>query len=304
LAVWSVSAAWCCSTYSTATTGWRRGRSSPRPGVRAGRRAGCRPPATQLCGMAAARRRPVPDRQLCQSELRPVRAGDRAWIAARRPVRVVPLPALLRGGGDPGVLPALVLPDRPLLSPRWRPVVWSGAAFVVLAVVGNGLQPEVEPLPGLRPIHNPLVYLPAAKPLVDLSIGAAAAVCSLVGIGGAVTAPVVRFRRARGIERQQLKWRRSAFASATRSTWIRSRASCWPWSIRRWNRPGCRCGCDRRRRAPGTPPVDVYEVVAQWPAWGNGPDPRPGWSAKVWMRLSIRCRGRRRDRKGMACPYR
>jgi hypothetical protein len=196
----------------------------------------------------------------------------------------------------------LYFPTGRLLSPRWRPVVWSGAAFVVLAVVGNGLQPEVEPLPGLRPIHNPLVYLPAAKPLVDLSIGAAAAVCSLVGIGGAVTAPVVRFRRARGIERQQLKWRRSAFASATRSTWIRSRASCWPWSIRRWNRPGCRCGCDRRRRAPGTPPVDVYEVVAQWPAWGNGPDPRPGWSAKVWMRLSIRCRGRRRDRKGVACP--
>jgi hypothetical protein len=100
----------------------------------------------------------------------------------------------------------LYFPTGRLLSPRWRPVVWSGTAFVVLAVVGNGLQPEVEPLPGLRPIHNPLVYLPAAKPLVDLSIGAAAAVCSLVGIGGAVTALVVRFRRARGIERQQLKW--------------------------------------------------------------------------------------------------
>jgi hypothetical protein len=100
----------------------------------------------------------------------------------------------------------LYFPTGRLLSPRWRPVVWSGAAFVVLAVVGNGLQPDVEPLPGLRPIHNPLVYLPAAKPLFDLFIGAPAALCGLVGIGGAVAELVVRFRRARGIERQQLKW--------------------------------------------------------------------------------------------------
>src|SRR5919108_4472124 len=100
----------------------------------------------------------------------------------------------------------LYFPTGRLLSPRWRPVVWSGAAFVVLAVVGNGLQPDVPPLPGLRPIHNPLVYLPAAKPLFDLFIGAGAALCGLVGIGGAVAALVVRFRRARGVERQQLKW--------------------------------------------------------------------------------------------------
>ena len=100
----------------------------------------------------------------------------------------------------------LYFPTGRLLSPGWRPVVWSGAAFVVLAVVGNGLQPEVPPLPGVRPIHNPLVYLPAAKWLFDLSIGAGAAVCGLAGIGGAVAALVVRFRRARGIERQQLKW--------------------------------------------------------------------------------------------------
>jgi hypothetical protein len=75
----------------------------------------------------------------------------------------------------------LYFPIGRLLSPRWRPVVRSGAAFVVLAVVGNGLQPKVEPLPGPAPDPQPSEYLPAAKPLVDLSIGAAAAVCSLVG---------------------------------------------------------------------------------------------------------------------------
>jgi hypothetical protein len=99
----------------------------------------------------------------------------------------------------------LYFPTGRLLSPRWRPVVWSGAAFLVLAVVGNGLQPATEPLPGLRPVHNPVLYLPAAKPLLDLLLGLAAPF-ALIGLGGAVAALVVRFRRARGIERQQLKW--------------------------------------------------------------------------------------------------
>jgi hypothetical protein len=99
----------------------------------------------------------------------------------------------------------LYFPTGRLLSPRWRPVLWSGAAFLVLAVVGNGLQPQAEPLPGLRPVHNPILYLPAAKPLLDRLLGLAGP-CALVALGGAVAALVVRFRRARGIERQQLKW--------------------------------------------------------------------------------------------------
>jgi hypothetical protein len=35
---------------------------------------------------------------------------------------------------------------------------------------------------------------------------ALSAPCFLVGVGGAIAALVVRFRRSRGIERQQLKW--------------------------------------------------------------------------------------------------
>src|SRR4029453_15073296 len=50
----------------------------------------------------------------------------------------------------------------------------------------------------------PVVYLPAAKPLLDV-IGVAG-LCLLPGVGGAIAALVVRFRRSRGIERQQLKW--------------------------------------------------------------------------------------------------
>jgi hypothetical protein len=40
--------------------------------------------------------------------------------------------------------------------------------------------------------------------------------------------------------------RRSAFGSATRSTWTRCRPSCWPWSTRRCSRQGRRCGSDHR----------------------------------------------------------
>jgi hypothetical protein len=46
---------------------------------------------------------------------------------------------------------------------------------------------------------------PPPSPLLDVILGLSAP-CFLVGMGGAVTAPVARFRRARGIERQQLKW--------------------------------------------------------------------------------------------------
>jgi hypothetical protein len=72
-------------------------------------------------------------------------------------------------------------------------------------VVSNALQPgPTELLVGYPRARNPVVYLPAAKPLLDV-IGVAG-LCLLPGIGGAVAALVVRFRRSRGIERQQLKW--------------------------------------------------------------------------------------------------
>jgi hypothetical protein len=54
----------------------------------------------------------------------------------------------------------------------------------------------------------------------------------------------------------------SALASATRSTWTRSRPSCWPWSTGPWNPPGRRCGCDHPSSAPGIPSVDAYEPEA------------------------------------------
>src|SRR5215204_3190233 len=100
----------------------------------------------------------------------------------------------------------LYFPTGRLLSPLWRPVVWSGIGFLAFAVAGNALWPGPQPpLLGLAPVANPVVYLPEATPLFELFIGLAG-LCSLVGVAGAIAALVVRFRRARGIERQQLKW--------------------------------------------------------------------------------------------------
>jgi hypothetical protein len=62
----------------------------------------------------------------------------------------------------------LYFPTGRLLSPRWRPVLWLGIAFLSSAVVSNALQPgPTELLAGVRPARNPVVYLPAAKPLLD-----------------------------------------------------------------------------------------------------------------------------------------
>ena len=100
----------------------------------------------------------------------------------------------------------LYFPTGRLLSPRWRPVLWSGIGFLVFAIAGNALWPGPQPpLLGLAPVPNPVVFLPQATPLFELFRGLAG-LCLLPGIAGAIAALVVRFRRSRGIERQQLKW--------------------------------------------------------------------------------------------------
>jgi hypothetical protein len=100
----------------------------------------------------------------------------------------------------------LYFPTGRLLSPRWRPVLWLGVGFLVLAVAGNALWPGPdELLQGVGPVRNPVVFLPTAKPLFEL-LQSLAGLCLLPGLGGAIAALVVRFRRSRGMERQQLKW--------------------------------------------------------------------------------------------------
>jgi hypothetical protein len=102
------------------------------------------------------------------------------------------------------MLVPLYFPTGRLLSPRWRLVAWAGAAFMVLAIVGNGLRPDAVEVSGIGVVRNPLA-VPSATHVLGVLITLALPFLVL-GIGGAVAAVVVRFRRAGAVERAQLKW--------------------------------------------------------------------------------------------------
>jgi len=102
-------------------------------------------------------------------------------------------------GINPGALLAifvpLVFPNGRLPSRRWRPLVWLVVAAVVIYVVDAALEPGgADPL-GVELPNN--VY----GVLVVVGIW-----LLIVGILGAVASVALRLWRARGRERQQLKW--------------------------------------------------------------------------------------------------
>jgi hypothetical protein len=96
----------------------------------------------------------------------------------------------------------LLYPTGHLLSPRWRFAVWCGFAFILVAGISNALFPG--PLFSNGSYRNPL-GLEGSANLLDL-LRTASLIPAIVGVVAAVASLVVRFRRARGQERQQLKW--------------------------------------------------------------------------------------------------
>lgn len=103
------------------------------------------------------------------------------------------------------VAPALFFPDGRLPSPRWRWVVW---AMLAGALISGPLRVLAEPELTVIPTTNPLGVeildaeeAPAGMLLAMLGFGA-----FLMGLIGTAASMVVRFRRSRGVERQQLKW--------------------------------------------------------------------------------------------------
>jgi len=108
----------------------------------------------------------------------------------------IPISALLV------VFVPLLFPNGHALSPRWRFPAWFAVAFMVLAGIGNALMPG--PLSSIRSISNPMGLVGQAALLTNLEN--LSLVALLIAVGGAIASLVVRFRRARGQERQQLKW--------------------------------------------------------------------------------------------------
>jgi hypothetical protein len=94
----------------------------------------------------------------------------------------------------------LLFPDGRLPGRRWRRVIWVSLAGAGLLFVGQALNAaKTEDFSGGR---NPLGI---DSPLVEAAWPAGAFVM-VVGLIAAVASSVLRYRRARGVERQQLKW--------------------------------------------------------------------------------------------------
>ena len=98
----------------------------------------------------------------------------------------------------------LLYPTGRLPSPRWRPVAWLGALVLLLAPIVDALLPGQMQASEVPVGENPL-GIPAAEDV--LSLLALAIFLLFIPLALAAQASlVVRFRRARGDERQQLKW--------------------------------------------------------------------------------------------------
>jgi hypothetical protein len=98
----------------------------------------------------------------------------------------------------------LLFPNGRLVSPRWRPVAWALAVDIAALWVWAAFAPRPLEAIGLERLTNPL-GLQQAEAAFKLLIGVAFPVGALLAVLS-VASMVVRFRRAQGVERQQLKW--------------------------------------------------------------------------------------------------
>jgi hypothetical protein len=104
-------------------------------------------------------------------------------------------------------LPYLLFPDGRLPSRRWRQVARLAAALIILGV----LAVMTEPGPMFVHVTNEAIQLPVMNP-VGVELGVVRDVLSLAWplalftLVAAMLAPISRYRRASGVQRQQLKW--------------------------------------------------------------------------------------------------
>ena len=109
----------------------------------------------------------------------------------------------------------LLFPDGRLVSRRWKPVAWLAGAGLLATTVGNALSPGRLGDPTFETVENP-VGLGGGEAL-DLTtvVGFWLTLASILLAGVSL---VLRYHRAGGQERQQLKWFASAatlFAATT-----------------------------------------------------------------------------------------
>jgi hypothetical protein len=98
----------------------------------------------------------------------------------------------------------LLFPDGRPPTRRWRPVVWLVVVGVVATTLGSALTPGRLTEPPFLGIENPAGIETAGAAIEGVGVFGFIALFFAILLGAA--ALVVRFRRARGDEREQLKW--------------------------------------------------------------------------------------------------
>jgi signal transduction histidine kinase len=99
----------------------------------------------------------------------------------------------------PLVFVPLFFPDGRLPSRRWRPLAWFAAGYVAFAVLTFALDPN----PSGR-LPNP-VGVEAVEPFVAFMDGPGFVIVLLLGVISLISV-ILRYRRAGGQQRQQIKW--------------------------------------------------------------------------------------------------
>ena len=98
----------------------------------------------------------------------------------------------------------LLFPTGSLPSRRWRPVAWAAAAAIAAWVLGNAFAPTLISS-GPPPVRNPIGVGGPAGHVFEVLGGAGGLVIVATGLA-AIVSLVFRYRRARTVEREQLKW--------------------------------------------------------------------------------------------------
>ena len=98
----------------------------------------------------------------------------------------------------------LLFPDGRPVSRRWRPVAWAAGVGLLATTLGNALSPGRLTQPPFESVENP-AGIEAVGGWTDAVVGFGFWL-TLASILLAGVSLVCRFRRARGPERQQLKW--------------------------------------------------------------------------------------------------
>ena len=98
----------------------------------------------------------------------------------------------------------LLFPDGRSVSRRWRPVAWLAGVGLLATTLGNALSPGRLAQPPFESVENP-AGIEAIGGWIDVVVGFGfwLTLASILLAGASL---VYRFRRARGPERQQLKW--------------------------------------------------------------------------------------------------